>query len=127
MRKKFITMCILLALSLTLCFFSMHKQLKALDIIDKIRIETVEIIRGDDPQRAKELIVRMANEFQEQSRILELIASHDDLHDVYAYIVDAQIALECEDMDDTYQALMQLGESLKHIQEHEGFSFANLY
>ena len=58
---------------------------------------------------------------------MEMLTSHDDLHEVYADVVDARVCLEQGDRDDCFRALAQLGEALHHIGEMEAVSLSNLY
>ena len=58
---------------------------------------------------------------------MEMLTSHDSLHEVYSELVDARVCLESGDYDDCYRALAQLGEALRHIREMEAVSLSNLY
>lgn len=126
MRSTFISMCAVLCVSLGLGFYSLYTQTKAVDELDDMRAKAIEILRAGDIEKTKDAVTALANVFKEHARTLELLVSHDDIHDAYSHLLDARISLECGDLDDAYQALAQLGEALGHIREHEEFSLANL-
>jgi hypothetical protein len=126
MRTTLIAMCVVLCVSLVLCFYSMRVQMTALDALDDMRASVLEAVHAGDVQKAEEELVVLANSFREYAQTLELLTSHDDIHDAYSHLVDVRISLECEDLDDAYQALAQLGEALGHLREHEEFTLANL-
>ena len=127
MKATLISMIAVLAASLALCLYSMYSQFSALDELDHIRAQAIEAVHARDDVHSEELLTQLANVFQDYAHTLEMIASHDDLHEAYSNIVDARISLECGDMDDTYQALAQLGESLEHLRAYEKLSIANIY
>lgn len=126
MRGTFVVMCAVLAVSLSLCFYSMHAQFVALDELDDMRVNALEAVHAGNIEKTTDALVVLANVFEDHAKLLELIASHDALHEAYSHLVDAQISLECNDLDDAYQALAQFGGALDHIREHETFSLANL-
>ncbi|MGI6238098.1 MAG: DUF4363 family protein [Christensenellales bacterium] len=127
MRSTFIGMLVVLACSLGLCFYSMHVQFGAIDEMDELRARAEEHLRAGDYEGTESAIVELANVFKGHAKALEMLASHDDLHDAYLHIVDARVSLECRIEDDVLQALVQLGETLAHLREHERFSLTNLY
>ncbi len=127
MRGTFIAMCTVLVCSLALCLFSLFFQHRSLETMDNLRMEAIELVDAKDKDGAIEKTVELANLFKEKLKIIELLASHNDLHDAYLHIVAAQVSLELGDLDDTYQELALLGETLGHLQNHEAFTIENLY
>ncbi len=127
MKATFIAMCSVLVVSLALCLFSLFYQDKTLAGLDEMRTQAISLVDADDLSGAKEKIVQLADTFKGKSKLLEMIASHNDLHDAYLHIVAAKISLELDDLDDTYQELTLLGETIEHLRQHEAFSISNLY
>ena len=127
MRATLIAMCAVLVLALALCLFSLFYQERALEALNILRTEAIDLVDARDARAASDKITTLAAEFKDKSKILELLASHNDLHDAYLHIVAARISLDLGDLDDTYQELSLLGETLEHLQEHEAFTINNLY
>lgn len=127
MKATFIAMCTVLIVSLALCLFSLFYQQRTLEGLDRVRNEAISLVNVGDRAGAEEKITQLADSFENRSKILELIASHNDLHDAYLHIVGAQISLELDDINDTYKELALLGETLSHLRQHEAFTISNIY
>ena len=127
MRATLIAMCAVLILSLALCLFSLFYQERTLEALNIMRTEAIDLVDGGDADAAFEKITALAAEFKAKSKILELLASHNDLPDAYLHIVAARISIELGDLDDADRELALLGETLEHLQEHEAFTINNLY
>lgn len=127
MKATFISMCTVFLLSLALCLFSLFFQDRSIETLDNMRTETIDLVQAQDKEGALEKLTELANTFKKKAKVLELLASHNDMHDAYLHIVAARISLELNDLDDTYQELTLLGETLEHLQDYEAFTFTNLY
>lgn len=126
MRAAFAAMCAVLLSALAVCFFSMGVQGGILEELGAMCDAAVECIDGGDPDAAADAVAELDDVFSEKRGIMELLASHNDLHDAAGFITDAAVALKCGDTDDAYQALMQLKGVLEHLREHESLSLGNL-
>lgn len=127
MRATLIAMCAVLVLSLALCLFSLFYQERSLEALNILRTEAIDLVDARNEDGAFEKITALACEFKDKAKILELLASHNDLHDAYLHIVAARISLELGDLDDVDRELALLGETLEHLQDHEAFTINNLY
>lgn len=127
MKATRIALCAVLAASLALCAASMIYQFHVLDDLEQRCDRAVECVRADDTGGAARVVADLRERFRKDSKILEMLSSHDDLHEADVSIVNAAVALECEDKDDALQALCALSETLEHLRAHESFSFSNLY
>lgn len=127
MRGAFVSMCAVLAASLALCIASMLLHYSALDELEYVCGKALTHVRYEDSESALAYVGEMERSFGRSSRWLELLASHDSLHDIHTSIAEARVALECEDMDDSLQALERLRGSIDHMRQYEGLSLANLY
>ena len=126
MKAAFIAMCAVLATAVALCFLSMYIHHDVLGRMDYICEEAVNAVRADDEETALECAERLEEIFEGRQDALEMLASHNDLHETLNCITDAKVALECGDMDDAYQALVRLQGMITHLHDHERFSLANL-
>jgi hypothetical protein len=120
-------MCAVLILALALCLFSLFYQNKTLEALNVTRTEAINLMNAQREDDALEKITELANQFKSKSKVLEILAAHNDLQDAYVHIVTAQISLERRDLNDAYRELTLLGEAINHLQEHEAFSINNLY
>ena len=126
MRATFISLCVVLALSLALGIVSMQAQFRVLDMLDTSCGSAIACVIDDDISGAMGHVDRLYDIMEESSWFMELVASHDQLHEALGSIVDARVALECEDADDAYQALARLQGTIDHLREHETISLSNL-
>jgi len=126
MRTVFVSMCAVFALSLAVSLFSMYFQTNAIDELETLRMSAIRELETGDRAHFEAAIEKLEKRFDDHLSILELMASHSDLHEAYSYLVDARISLKYGDGDDAGQALAQMGEALEHIREGEKFSLKNL-
>ena len=126
MKRTFVTMCIVLVLALGICVVSMQAQFRVLDRLDSGCGDAIKAVLNEDISAAMEHVHRMNSELEGKMWFMEFVASHDQLHEAVSSIVEAQVALECGDMDDAYQALAGLQGILEHLREHETLSMANI-
>lgn len=126
MRAALISMCAVLAAAVAVCITSMLVQFRVLDTMDGLCGDAIEHVLADDAPGAMEHVDKLHDALEGSSWFMEMVASHDQLHEALGSIVDAQVALECEDVDDAYQALARLQGTLEHLRDHETFSLANL-
>ena len=119
MRTTLIALIVVVLAAVALCAFAQARDL--------LRVEAETRARAGDDMGAAECLTRLATRWQEERAAMEMLTSHDSLHEVYSELVDARVCLESGDFDDCYRALAQLGEALHHIREMEAVSLSNLY
>lgn len=127
MRRTLIALIAVVAVAVTLCAFSQAQVRKTAEEMDLLRVRAAELVRAGDDARAMECLTDFAMRWQKSTPLLEMLTSHDDLHEVAAQLVDAQVCLENGDMDDCLRTLAQLGEALRHIEDMEALTLSNLY
>lgn len=127
MRATFISMCAVLIASLALCGMSMYLHFSAIDAMNALCNDALKYVRDDDVESAKRQVKALYESFDDTSSMLEMLSDHDELHEILNCIVDARVALECEDVDDAYQALARMQGVLGHLRDYESMSLANLY
>lgn len=81
---------------------------------------------GDDA-RAGDLLAQLAQLWHDRAALLEMLASHDALHDVSFAIAEAKICLECRDHDDFLRTMSTVKTGLDHLRDEEAISWENLY
>ncbi len=127
MRSTTIAMIIVVALSMALCTLSLLSVRRAVGEMDILRVRAGEQARAGDLIAAEESLVAIANRLQKARATLEILTSHDDLHEVMLQIADARVCLEFEEMSEFQRTLALMGETLSHIRDMEEPTLANLY
>ena len=127
MRTTFIALVIVVLVALGLCAFAQVHICSVVEEMDLLRVRAAEMARAGDGAAAMGCLTAFANRWEDARPALEMLTSHDSLHEVYCELVDAQACLENGDIDDCFRALAQLGEALHHIREMEAVSLSNLY
>lgn len=116
-----------LALALGLCIGARMALGDAVDEAQRLRSEAILAAqegRGDD---AKALMLNLAVAWKGHRVALEMLASHDALHEVQSAIAEGQICLECEDHDDFLRVLSNLDMALEHLRDEQALRWENLY
>ncbi len=126
MKAAFISMWVVLIISVVLCLMSMYIHADVLDRMDILCDSAIECVRSDEKESAGMYAEKLEKTFGGRKVVLEMLASHNDIHETMNCVTDAKVALECGDMDDAYQALIRLKGMISHLRDHEGLSLANL-
>jgi hypothetical protein len=99
-------------------------------ILDEAHTRTVEVFaqmeRGN-VTAAREGLVALANLWDENETLLELLCPHDDLHEVKERIIEAEICISYTDMEDFYASVSLIGEAIERIRDSEALKATNLY
>ena len=120
MRTTLIALIVVVLAAVGLCAFAQTHICAVVEEMDLLRVEAETRARAGDDAGAAERLTRLADRWQEERAAMEMLTSHDSLHEVYSELVDARVCLESGDYDDCYRALAQLGEALHHIREMGG-------
>lgn len=127
MRRTLLLTVFTLLLAIAVCALSAHFLGDVIDEMRYLHNEAVRCVESDDTDAAREIMVRMAMLWREKEPFLEMMTSHDAIHEVKLGIIEAQICLECDDHDDFLRTIAIAGEGLEHMRSTEALSFSNLY
>ena len=127
MKRTLIITLAVLAAALALCAVSQRVLDGAVEEAGRMQSLAVLAVEEQRFSDAKTLMGQLAEYWGGHSRVLEMLASHDALHDVDAAIAEAQICLECEDHDDFLRTMSTVSMGLEHLKDEEALSFMNLY
>lgn len=127
MKRTLIAMLAVLAISLALCAAAMALLNDAVDEAQALRSQAVLAVEERRAGDAKTLLLRLAEDWTARGPLLEMLASHDALHEVQSAIAEAQVCLECEDRDDFLRMMSSLDGALKHLSDAEALRWSNLY
>ena len=127
MKRTLILTLAVLACALALCAVSLVCIDRAVDGAERLQSLAVLAAQQGDAVRAKALMVELAGFWEDRAGWMEMLPSHDALHDVGAAIAEAQICLECEDHDDFLRMMSQVDMGLSHLRDEQALRLSNLY
>lgn len=127
MRKTLIVTLAVLAAAVAVCALSMHALNGAVDRANRLRSAAVLAEEENRISDAKAAMLELAEFWRRKASLLEMMASHDALHEVQSAVAEAQICLECEDRDDFLRCMAIVEENLNHIRDEQSPRLSNLY
>ena len=127
MKRTLILTLAVLILCISVCTAGMRLLSSTLDQARRLRSEAILAVERNDPDRAKEIMVELAELWKQKTPVMEVLTSHDALHDVESGIIEAQICLECDDHDDFLRTISIVGACIDHLENVEHISLSNLY
>ena len=127
MKRTLIAMLAVLAASLALCWASMRLLDDAVDAAQALRSQAILAEEEARSGEAKTLLLRLVQHWTEHAPLLEMVASHDVLSEVWTAVCEAQVCLECGDRDDFLRLMSNLDGVLERIREAEALRWSNLY
>ena len=108
MRRTAIMTLSVFLIAVAICTVSLLMMSNIVERARILRSEAILAVEDDDPERAKELMVELAELWKDKSGLLEVLTSHDALHEVKT-------------------GISTVGEGLEHIYDVEALSISNLY
>ena len=127
MRRTLILTLAVLSCALAVCWVSRGTLNATVDEARLLHDQALLAENSGDSGRTVELLVRLAQLWRDREGLLELLASHDALHDVAAAIAEARICLECRDHDDFLRTMSTVNMGLEHLMDEEAVRWENLY
>ena len=127
MKRTLILTLAVLAAALAICAASLFALNGTVDEAERLQSLTVLAAQEEDFSGAKTHLLALAEFWASRANLMEMLASHDALHDVDAAIAEAQICLECEDHDDFLRTMSAVRAGLSHLRDEEALRLANLY
>ena len=127
MRRTLMLTLATLACALAVCWVSRGTLNATVDEARLLHDQALLAENSGDSGRAVELLVRLAQLWRDREGLLELLASHDALHDVAAAIAEARICLECRDHYDFLRTMSTVNMGLEHLMDEEAVRWENLY
>lgn len=126
MRKNLIAMLTVAAVSVGICVFSQIQIENAVDEMDKMRMEVMDLAENGDTKGAEAGLGRMAERWIRYEGILEMIAQHEQLQEITELIIESDANLTAEDSDDFRRSMHLLGEAIRHLMEEEKLKLTNV-
>jgi len=126
MRRMLIVTIGLLILSMALCTLTAVNVHRVTHRMRHLRSEAILHMENGEIQAVEETLAELANNLAENSGWMEMVCSHDDIHEIKGAVIDARASVEFGIEDDFYQAIYRFGEGLDHIASIEEFSWSNL-
>ena len=113
--------------ALIVCIYALVFVSNAIGEIERLRLEALELVEYGRYAPAREKLIQLAARWQRHTPVLEMISSHDDVHEVSASILDAEVCMEAMDVNDLLRVLEQLRAALEHIYSIQQVNLRNLY
>ena len=108
------------------CFWGISYIDEATDELSDLAMQLMDHAANENYSAASETITIMANQWERERPVLEILTDHEDLHAVTEHLVQGQIHLKHRHANDFYQSMALLIESLRHMRNAEEFSLANI-
>lgn len=126
MRQRLLIVVLMTVFSLALCLFSLFYVRSAMEELAVLRLTLEEQADADMRDEAQATIAQMLNVIQARGRWLEVLAPHDDLHEMRMQLTEAGTCLSIGDDDGYREAIRLFGELLEHLKTHEEPSLSNI-
>ena len=127
MKRLTITTIAVLAACVILCTWSLVTLNGILDEAHWYTVEVFTQMEQGTITAAREGLIALANLWEENETLLEVLCAHDDLHEVKERIIEAEICISYTDMEDFYANVSLIGEAIEHIKDGEKLKLTNLY
>ncbi|MDO4828405.1 MAG: DUF4363 family protein [Clostridia bacterium] len=126
MKQRLVIVILMTAFSLALCLFSLFYVRDTTDELAALRLTLEEQADAGQTDEAQATIARMLNEIQAHGRWLEILAPHDDLHEMRMQLTEAGTCLSIGDDDGYRESIRLFNELLDHLKTHEEPSLSNI-
>lgn len=127
MKQRLLLVIVMTAFSLALCLFSLFYVRGAMTELAALRLTLEEQADAGRTDEAQATIARMLNELETHGRWLEVLAPHDDLHEMRMQLTEAGTCLSIGDDDGYREAIRLFNELLEHLKTHEEPSLSNIF
>ena len=127
MRRALILTLSVLAVALAVCTASLLALNHTVAEAERLQSLAVLAVQEGRAAEAKTMVVELAEYWRDHGALMEMLASHDALHEVGAAIEEAEICLECEDHDDFLRTMSTVRAGLEHLRDEEAVRLSNLY
>ncbi len=127
MRRCFISMLVVLSLSLGVCLASFRTMRHVAEEIEAMRVEIMDFAEAGQNGRAAERLAQMAEMWKRHEPLLEAISPHGTLHDVTELIIEADANLTSRDLDDFNRSMKLLGVAIEHLYLEERLRMENIF
>jgi len=127
MRRTLILTLAVLSCALAVCALSRAALNNTVEQARQLHAQALLAENSGDAARADDLLAQLAQLWHDRAGLLEMLASHDALHDVSSAIAEAKICLECRDHDDYLRTMSTVKMGLEHLRDEEAVRWENLY
>lgn len=116
----------LLLATLALCIGSTWKVRSHLDEMSGLHAQALTCTENEDVQGALAGLTAMAQCWADADEWMEMLADHEDVHNVREQIVSAKALLAHDDMAQYQQCMALVREGLDHIRRSLSMSLSNI-
>lgn len=126
MKSRWIALILVAALSVGACAASAAFIRRTAGEMDRRRLAILETLESGEQGGAFDGLSEMAAWWKSREPLLEMLATHDLLHEIAGLIVEADANLGIGDTDDFYRSMALLGEALAHLVKDERLTLSNI-
>lgn len=126
MRFKLITTLLILCLSVGICLFSLIYVSRTVAEMKGMCDEATGLARNGQTEAAEKVMGSLDELWDQHKNWLEVLISHEDVHNVKEQLVEARKCLENEWLDQYETSVGLLVEALNHIHDHEALTLSNI-
>ena len=127
MRIKYIATIAVLIVSVAICFATTHVIQTAVSHTESFANESLSRFAKGNSKGALESLARLSERWNRRLPLLQMITSHDDLHDISLQTREAATNLKSGDTEEFKRSMSLLQEALDHLREQESVSLSNLF
>jgi len=126
MWKNLVAMLIVTALSAGVCAFALIRMDQVTDEMEEMRMMVMDLAEAGDIEGAKAGLGQMAGAWSRHEQVMEMLAPHEQLHEITVLIIEGDANLTAGDRDDFNRSMALLGEAVNHLREEEQLKLTNI-
>lgn len=127
MKRTLILTAAVLAVALAVCVASLLTLNGIVNEAERLLAQAEQAEGAGDIAGAQARLEALAEYWHGRSTLMEVLASHDALHDVDAAVDEARICLACGAHEDFLRAMSAIRAGLAHLKDEEALRLSNLY
>ena len=96
------------------------------DEMEEMRMMVMDLAEAGDIEGAKAELGQMAGAWSRHEQVMEMLAPHEQLHEITVLIIEGDANLTAGDRDDFNRSMALLGEAVNHLREEEQLKLTNI-
>jgi hypothetical protein len=126
MRAKLIGVIAVAVVAVSFCLVCLFVVSHAVGQMEELSMEAQDLVEQGQIDEAVAKMTQLAVEWERHKQFLEIMISHDEMHEVVERYTEAEINLKRNRLDEYFQSMALLQEMLDHIREQEKVRWGNV-
>lgn len=127
MRSTVIGVSIVTVICLAICVLALLFVNDVTEKSEDMRAHILELVDSGRDDEARHELSELKKYWKSKEKILEIITSHEDIHDVSRQLAEAEVTLSEGEYDDFIKSMAALSEMLEHIYQEEQLRITNIF